>query len=398
VFSGANRNKQGITLDLRHPRGVELFLQLVATGDVVVENYTPRVMDGFGLPFERLRAVRPDLIMVSLPAYGGTGPWRDYPGFAFPVEEMAGFPQLTGYADDGVPRRWGNAAADSIAGLNGAYAVLTALEQRRRTGEGQHIDLSQVEALTCFLGEPILDYQVNHRLPRRMGSRDAAYAPQGVYPCAGNDRWIAISATDEAQWQSLCACIGRTEWPADPHFATPAARQRHHDDLDVGITDWTCERDRLDAMRALQGAGVPAMPVMASYELLEDEHLRARDYFQEMPREVVGTQTHGIGAQQSLGDLNGRTAAARGGARDRQRAGRRTEDLGNLYRIAALNQPGNRGITTATATRRRRHTWTRSASTNSTQPARWHWTKPGRKRSRRCTRSASAPPVSVSPI
>jgi crotonobetainyl-CoA:carnitine CoA-transferase CaiB-like acyl-CoA transferase len=289
-----NRNKLGITLDLRQARGVELLRQLIATGDVLVENYTPRVMDSFGMPYEAIRAIRPEIVMISLPAYGGTGPWRDYAGFAFPVEEMAGFPQLTGYADDGVPRRWGNAAADSIAGLNGAYAVLTALEHRRRTGEGQHIDLSQVEALTCLLGEQILDYQINGRIPARLGNRHSAYAPHGVYPCAGDDRWIAISVTDEGQWQSLCACIGRPEWLTDSRFDTPRGRCSHQDALDEGIAGWTGERDRVAAMRALQAAGVPAMPVMSSAELLEDEHLRSRAYFQKATREVTGEQTHGM--------------------------------------------------------------------------------------------------------
>lgn len=300
-FNGVNRNKFGTTLNLRDPRGLDLLRRLITLGDIIVENYTPRVMGNFGLAYEHLREIRPGLIMISLPAYGGSGPWRDYPGFAFPVEEMAGFPQLTGYADDSVPRRWGNAAADSIAGLNGAYAVLTALAHQRRTGEGQYIDLAQVETLACFLGEPLLDYQINGRLPRRLGTGHAAHAPHGVYRCApepsgsaGDDCWVAISVTDERQWQGLCACIDRPEWLTDARFANAAGRVRQQAALDEGIAAWTRPRDRFTVMRALQLAGVAAMPVMTAADLLTDDHLRARGYWQDSSRAVIGPHTHGL--------------------------------------------------------------------------------------------------------
>lgn len=294
VFNGVNRNKFGITLNLQDPRGVELCKRLVAIGDVVVENYTPRVMDSFGLGYGVLKEIKPDIIMISLPGYGSTGPWRDYPAFAFPVEEMAGFPQITGYPDDGVPRRWGNAAADAIAGLTGAYAVLVALEHRRRTGQGQHIDLSQVEALTCFLGEAILDCQVNHRLPERLGNRHPSYAPHGVYACKGDDKWVAIAVTTEAEWQALCAELGQRGWLSDPRFVDPVARRRHHDLIDSVIRCWTRERDRHEVMRKLQTAGVPAMPVLSSAELIGDEHMKARGYFQKISRAEIGEHVHGV--------------------------------------------------------------------------------------------------------
>ena len=293
-FAGANRNKRDVTLNLSDERGMELFRRLVPLADVIVENYTPRVMENFGLAYEQLRAIRPNIIMVSLPGYGSSGPWRDYPAYAFPVEEMAGFPQLTGYADDGEPRKWGNASADAIAGVTGAYAVLTALERRRRTGLGAHVDISQVEALTAFLGEAVLDYQVNGRLPRRFGNRHPVFAPHGLYPCAGEDRWVAIAVTGEDEWRALCACVAHPEWRTDARFATPAERYRHQDLLDAEIARWTAARERLDATRALQTAGVPAMPVLSSSELLTDEHLRARGYFRTANREEIGEHVHGL--------------------------------------------------------------------------------------------------------
>ncbi len=294
LFAGANRNKRGITLNLHDARGIDLLKRLVADADVVVENYTPRVMDNFGLGFDKLRTITPDLIMISLPAYGSTGPWRDYGGFAFPVEEMSGFPQLTGYADDGVPRRWGNAASDAIAGMHGTYAVLAALEHRRRTGEGQAIDLSQIEALTCFLGEPMLDYQVNDRLPRRWGNGHGVYAPHGLYPTAAQGEYIAISVVAEEQWSALCRCLGRADWLDDERFATPQGRHASQGELDAGIAEWcqTCTPN--EAASALQAAGVPASPVLAATDLLDNEQLVARGYFEHAHRPEIGPHTHGL--------------------------------------------------------------------------------------------------------
>jgi len=294
LFAGANRNKRGITLNLHDHRGLELLRRLVADADVVVENYTPRVMDNFGLGFDALREIRPDLIMISLPAYGSSGPWRDYGGFAFPVEEMAGFPQLTGYADDGIPRRWGNAASDAIAGMHGAYAVLAALEHRRQTGEGQAIDLSQVEALTCFLGEPILDYQVNDRLPQRRGNGHGIYAPHGVYPTATEAEWVAISVIDEEQWRALCSRLGRSDWLADARFSTARGRHSNQAELDEGITSWCRMRTPQEATHALQAAGIPGAPVFPATDLLENEQLAARGYFEYATRPEMGRHAHGL--------------------------------------------------------------------------------------------------------
>ena len=293
-FNGVNRNKHGITLNLQDPRGIELCKRLVAIGDVVVENYTPRVMENFGLDYPKLCEIKSDIIMLSLSGYGGTGPWRDYAAFAFPVEDMSGFPQMTGYEDDDTPRRWGNSGVDAISGLTGAYAVLTALEHRRRTGEGQRIDLSMVEALTSFLGGPILDYQVNTRLPQRQGNHHPAHAPHSMYPCKGEDTWVSIAATSEEEWRALCTTMGRLDWLTDTRFADPVARHTHQAVLDEAIGEWTQQYERMEVMQTLQTAGVPAMPVLSSADVLNDPHMKARDYFQRTTRAEVGPHAHGL--------------------------------------------------------------------------------------------------------
>jgi crotonobetainyl-CoA:carnitine CoA-transferase CaiB-like acyl-CoA transferase len=341
LFAGANRNKRGLTLNLADERGRALLERILADADVLVENYTPRVMANLGLDFEALQQITPDLIMLSLPAYGSSGPWREYPGFAFPVEEMAGFPQLTGYADDGVPRRWGNAAADAIAGLNGAFAVIAALEHRRRSGDGQRIELAQVEALTCFLGAQIMDYQLSGRVPARIGNRDAQMAPHGIYESSSPGEWLAVAVGSDAQWVALCACFGERERGIDPRFATLEARLTHVDALDEMVSAWVAERGVDEATRTLQEAGVAAGPVRRSGELLNDPHFRARSFFEDAERPVIGTHTHGYRwAQFSESPLRLRRSAPTFGEHNREilvgELGLTESDLQDLVRDAVI--------------------------------------------------------------
>jgi len=180
------RNKYGITLNLGHPHGAALFKQLVKISDVVVENYTPRVMANFGLPYPVLREINPALIMISMPGAGMTGPWRDHTCFAPSMEQMSGMPALLGYLDAGATLHGaGLALADPVGGLNAAVALLMALHWRQVTGRGQYIDLSQNEALTCSIGDAIMDYTLNRKVQGRRGNRHPFMAPHGCYRCAG---------------------------------------------------------------------------------------------------------------------------------------------------------------------------------------------------------------------
>ncbi|MFC2058479.1 CaiB/BaiF CoA transferase family protein [Chloroflexota bacterium] len=290
AWNSINMNKYAITLDLNNPKGVELFKKLVGVSDVIVENYTPRVMEAFGLTYPVLKEITPDIIMLSMPAYGLTGPWRDYAGFAFAFEQASGLAYLTGYAD-GTPQNLGG-AADPIAGMHAALAILAALEYRRRTGEGQHIEMSQAETLTCLLGQAVMDYSMNERVWERMGNRDPAMAPHGVYRCKGMDKWVAISISSDAEWKSFCQIIGNPQLAQDERFAVIIDRFRNQDELDKLVESWTIQHDQYEAMDILQRAGIAAGAVIVPHDANDEPHFKKREFFQELTRDVVGTQPY----------------------------------------------------------------------------------------------------------
>jgi len=286
-FMKRNLGKKGITLDLKQPAGVAAFKALAAKSDIILESFAPRVMRGFGLGYEDLRALRPDIIYCSLSGYGQSGPYRDWIAYGMGLEPASGISQLTGYPG-GAPMRSGISLTDPLTGLAAAVAVLTALRHRRRTGEGQYLDLSEHEAALPLVAGALLDYQMNGRVPERRGNRSFTHAPQGVYPCAGDDEWIAITCHDDAEWERLCTATGHPEWKDDERFAGLLARHANHDALDAAIADWTRSRDKLDAMALLQTAGVRAGAVLHARDLLLNEHLSARGHFETITRSDTG--------------------------------------------------------------------------------------------------------------
>ncbi|MBE0480739.1 MAG: CoA transferase [Dehalococcoidia bacterium] len=290
VFNGANRNKYGITLNLNHPKGRDIFKSLVKTGDIVTENFSPRVMENWGLSYNDLIKINPRIIMLSMPGFGTTGPWRNYVTFGPNVEMVSGMPIISGYPDGG-PVMTGY-LADPAAGLVGAAAVLVALQHRQLTGQGQRIDLSQMEAITSFMGEPIMDYAMNKRIRPRAGNRHPVHAPYGVYRCSGEDEWATISVTSEKEWQSLCDALGKPGLTREPKFSDAPGRRKNHDELDTIIEAWTRQRDRFEVMRVLQEHGVAAGPVLNYSEVLSDPHIQDRGFFQVVTRPVTGTHPH----------------------------------------------------------------------------------------------------------
>ncbi len=306
-----NVNKRGITLNLRSEAGVALCKQLAAVCDVVLENYSPRVMAQFGLDYPVLHALNPRLVMLSLSGFGASGPYRDYVSYALTVECMSGVPAATGYSD-GTPMQQGASIGDPLGGLNGAVATLMGLWRARQTGEGCWLDVSQVEGVTALLGDWLLTYTINGRVPERRGNTHPQHCPHGVY-AAGNreqgignrgdegsahqvgsdDEWIAISVEDEAQWRALCGVIGRTELADDPRFAALPERRANAAALDAIITAWTRECDKYAAQAALIAAGVPAGALQNNIETLSDPQLLARGFWQEIEREFVGRHPHG---------------------------------------------------------------------------------------------------------
>lgn len=290
VFNGANRNKYGITLNMNHPEGKRIFRKLVETGDIVTENFSPRVMENWGLSYEALKQINPRLIMLSMPGFGTTGPWRNYVTFGPNVEMVSGMPTISGYPG-GEPMMTGY-VADPAAGLMGAVAVMVALQRRHRTGQGQHIDLSQMEAITSFMGEAIMDYVMNGRLQPRRGNRHPSQAPHGVYRCKGNDQWVTVCVTSEEEWGRFCEAIGSPAWTKEPRFSSVAGRCENHNALDDLIEGWTGQREKHEIMRILQEAGVAAGPVLSYAEVLNDAQLLERAFFETVTRPVTGTHPY----------------------------------------------------------------------------------------------------------
>ncbi|TMC47533.1 MAG: CoA transferase [Chloroflexi bacterium] len=279
VFNEPNRNKRDVTLDLRDPRGLDLFKRLVSTADVLCENYTPRVASQLGLDYPALREVRPDLIMISVTGYGHSGPWHHYTAWGFTVEPTAGICNFVGYPD-GPPLRTGIAYADMPAATVGAALVLAALRRRRLQGEGEWIDLSMYEVGATFIGEALTAAASGTIPPSRIGNRDPAMAPQGVYRCAGEDRWVGLTVPDDARFTALCRLMGREDLAAADRYRDAQARRDHHDELDALISAWTMVRSAEETVEALRSGGIAASMAMTVRDLLFDRHLRQRGFFE----------------------------------------------------------------------------------------------------------------------
>ena len=295
-----NGGKRSLTLDFSEESGgagVDVVKRLIPRCDVVVESFTPHVMEKFGLDYASLTKIKPDIIMLSMSGYGQYGAWRDFSGYGMGLEAASGLCSLTGYPG-GDPLRTGISFTDPYSGIVGAGAALSALVYRRRTGKGQYIDLSEQESAIPVVGYALMDYAMNGRQPQRIGNRSHWYAPQGCYPCAGNDNWVVITVRDDAEWTAFCGATGHPEWAQDKRFADVASRFKNHDALDGLITAWTREQDHADAMQRLQAAGVVAAAVLNPKQALLDPHLKERAFFDRVetlhgPRPVP----HQLGAK-----------------------------------------------------------------------------------------------------
>jgi len=291
MYNDFNRDKLGITLDLRYPQGQDVFRRLVRISDVVLENFTPRVMVNFGLDYAALREVNPAIIMISMPGYGNSGPYRDYPAYGTTLEQHAGFSSIMGYPDSG-PYRTQSTYTDPVASVNAAGAVMLALWHRRRTGRGQYIELAQIEASVCLLAEPLLDFAMNGREPGRNGNRHHWMAPHGCYRCRGDDAWVSVAVATDAEWRAFCSTIGSPPWTEEERFAGQSGRWQHQDELDKLISAWTVEQDHYRAMHRLQEAGVAAGAVLNAREVMKEPHLRERSHFAHVTHPQAGTHEY----------------------------------------------------------------------------------------------------------
>jgi crotonobetainyl-CoA:carnitine CoA-transferase CaiB-like acyl-CoA transferase len=286
-FLAMNRNKRGITLDLTAPDGAALLKELVRGADAVVENYSSQVLPKLGLAYRDLCAVNPSLVMVSMAAYGASGPWSDCRAYGSTLEQGSGLPSVSGREGD-PPVMNHIAHGDAVGGLNAACALLAALRHREQTGEGQHVDLAQVECMLPFAAPWVIEQSANGRVSPRTGNRHASFAPHGLYRCQGDDAWVLVAVTDDAAWQALCRVIGAPALAADPALANAAGRRAQADRLDAAVAAWCAQRGSDDAMRTLQTGGVPAGAVLAPVALYADPHLIARHFLQTVDRAHVG--------------------------------------------------------------------------------------------------------------
>jgi crotonobetainyl-CoA:carnitine CoA-transferase CaiB-like acyl-CoA transferase len=285
-FNKLHRNKKSLCVNLQQPDGSEIFRKLVAVSDVVLENYSPRAARSLGVDFERLKEINPRIVVVSVSGYGHSGPRHDRVALGPIIEAESGLASLTGYARGG-PMKFGAALADPIAGLNGAVAVLAALSERDATGEGQFVDISMLESFVGIGGEAIVAASATGRAPARRGNRSERWAPQGVYPCAGDDHWVAIAARSTDEWSRLVAVLVSSPL-ADVRFLDPAVRLREQPYIDAEIRAWTSARTKWDAWRLLRDQRIAAMPVLSSGDLVHDAQLVSREFLIEWDQPGVG--------------------------------------------------------------------------------------------------------------
>lgn len=289
-FNTWNRNKLGITLNMAHPEGRKLALRLVAICDILVENFTPRVMAQWGLDYPALRQMKPDIIMVSLSGFGQTGPWRDFAALGPTIQALSGMTHLTS-SGNSPPEGIGYSYADPLSGMFAAYAVLAALEYRTRTGQGLYIDMSEYEALCCLLGPALLDYSINGTVAGPEGNTDSTLtaAPHGCYKCQGEDRWCVIAVFTDAEWHAFCRVMGNPAWTEQERFASLHQRHQHAGELDRMVEQWTANYTPEQVMSLLQEAGVPAGVVSSSADLASDPQLNRRGFFVNARHPRLGT-------------------------------------------------------------------------------------------------------------
>ena len=277
-----NRGKRSLVLDMAREEGRDIFRELVAVSDVVMENFTPRVMRRWGLDYPNLRKLRPDIIMVSNTGYGhGDGPYSSYPAQATTQEGTHGHCWVTGYPG-GDPSKAGRSFVDFLSTWSAMLAIGSALRYRDRTGRGQWIDIGMYQAGVMFLSEYLMDAMVNGREGGRIGNRHPYRAPQGAYPASGADEWIALSVADNRQWVALCNLMERYDLAADKQLSTWQGRQQRHDEIDAAISEWTRSVDKYALMHRLQAEGIASGPVLSGKDVHFDPHYRSRNFLERV--------------------------------------------------------------------------------------------------------------------
>jgi len=286
-----NTNKYGISLDLTKPRGQKVAKRLIKWADIMTESFTPGSMKVLGLDYESASKIKPDIIYFSTCQMGQHGPLSHFGGYGEFGAAYAGYCHLLG-SPGRSPLPAVNAYPDFIAPWYLIMTLINALLYRRKTGKGMYLDQAQVEAGITLLGPTMLDYSVNGRVATRAENRDPYLAPHNVYPCLGEDRWVAITVTTEAEWQSLCRLMGQPEWMRSPRFATMRDRKENEGELDRLIAAWTRDYHPHQLMAMLQNVGVPCGVVQTAEDLFDDPQLKEREHFRFLEHQVIGRHAY----------------------------------------------------------------------------------------------------------
>jgi len=287
-FHSGVRNQMSITLDMEQPKAIPVIKNLIKMSDIVIENFAPRVMKNHGLDYLELKKIKPDIIMISLPATGHSGPLRDAQTYGPSLTGLAGVDGLVGYSGERVLGLQ-QAYADVNSALHGAFTVLAALYYRKRTGKGQFIEMAQLEAVVGIAGEAVMEYVMNGKVLGPMGNYYPTMCPHNNYRCAEEDKWVSVAVKTEDEWKGFCQAIGDPAWTKDEKFADKYSRLRNRTDLDRLITEWTSKQNCYEVTEILQKHGVAAAPCLDTEGRFFDPHLQERKTYLEVEHPTTGT-------------------------------------------------------------------------------------------------------------
>ena len=291
-FNETNRNKLSIGVDLQTEKGKELLKKLIKMADVFAENQRGGVAKSLGFDYESVRKIKPDIVYISSQGFGGGGPHSDYPAYGPMLSAGSGMLSIWKHPEDPYPVGSNSPLPDHMASKQCAIAIMAALDYKRRTGKGQHIDMAQTEVAASLIGESYLDYTINKRMPQPKGNRCSYAAPHGAYPCTGIDNWVAISIYTDEEWHSFVKAIGNPNWAGDSKFMTLLGRLKNVDELDKLIAEWTTPRDAWEVQETLQKAGVPAGVVQRAPDTMKDPQILHDKALVELDHPIVGKRLY----------------------------------------------------------------------------------------------------------
>jgi benzylsuccinate CoA-transferase BbsF subunit len=291
LFNQWSMGKKSLLLNFDKPEGLALAKELIKRSDVVVDNFATGVMERLGLSYEELKKIKPDIIVASITGYGHTGPQKEYMGYGPAMAPLSGMSSITGYAG-GPPEEIGLSLGDPNGGISAATAICAALAARKRTGQGQCIDVSMWEAMTALVPEGWMEYAMNGAEVPRDGNHDLWMAPHNCFRCQGEDEWVSIACGSDEEWQALCQAIGQPQLATDSRFRTAKDRKANEGELEQILTTWTMQHEKWEVTHTLQAAGVAAFPSMNSKDLTDDPHLNERGFFAKPLHPEIGDKIH----------------------------------------------------------------------------------------------------------